>query len=220
MPYTLGVTRKTDHLDPFKGFRYADDQATEAQPEPTAPFADDGLGAYEPATDRRPERIALFTDGDLDVEIELGFVQGRAAPVGVTIRSRSVDGAVHTSALSTRRFRSVPFGALADEARRIRKRELEDVASMEEMFVDADGRSRASFSVAAAKREMAELDAPLVGRPSLPLEVIEADAKTYREAQQAGSRHPTKDVAAKRHLSRSAAAKRVQRARKLGLIPP
>jgi hypothetical protein len=205
-----------EHPDPLKGFRYADNQP-EAQPEPTAPFAEDDLGAYEP-TDRRPERIALFTDGDLDVEIELGFVLGRAEPVGVTVRSRSVEGAVHTSALSTRRFRSIPFGALADEARRIRKRELQDVASKEVIFVDADGRTRASFSVAAAKLEMAELEAPLVGRPRLPLEDIEAAAEIYRKAQQAGSRHPTMDVATKMHLERSTAAKWVQRARKLGLI--
>ena len=211
------VARMMDNRDPFHGFRYADDQP---QPKPTAAFADDGLGAYEPATDRRPEPTALFTDGDLDVEIELGFVQGRAVPVGVTVRSRSVDGAVHTSALFTRRLKSIPFGALSDEARRIRKRDLADVASKEVTFVDSDGRTRASFAVAAAKREMAALQTPsVVGRPRLPLEEIEAAARIYRDAERAGSKQPTKDVQERRQLSRSTAAKRVQRARQLGLLP-
>lgn len=172
---------------------------------------------HEP--ERSSGQLFSFSDGSLTATVEIGLVEGNWEPVGFDVRAyphetykRSV------GRLTVRALRKVPFGALVDEALILLTEDLEEeqAAAGPVLWVDDDGH-HTSIDAAAVKRGLERLQGP--GRPSLTYEQLVETARLYNAFARV-SRRPTSDLAKHLHLSRSGAAKRVQRARAAGLIPP
>ena len=113
----------------------------------------------------------------------------------------------------------MPFGALVDEALILLAEDLkrERAAAGPEVRLDDDGHHRVNMRAATARLGLDRLKGP--GRPQLTFQELEEDAEFYNARAQV-SRHPTRDLAEHIGIERSGAAKRVQRARAAGLIPP
>lgn len=171
-------------------------------------------------TPRSSGRVFTFSDGTMTASVELGLVDGTWQPIGFDVRSYVPNSAAGDRAvISARGLRAVPFGALVDEALVLLKEAVEEEAAQAgpESYRDADGQMRVSIPNTAARRGLERLRGP--GRPRRTYEEAREDARIYIEHARF-SRRPTEDLAAAQNISRSGAAKRVQRARALGLIPP
>lgn len=156
-------------------------------------------------------------DGNVwDVVTEWAEVDGRAECVGLTLRSYHFDGEV-----GGRRLLRV---------RPTRKAAIQPVTSTIWRAFNAAGfieqRRRVMAEGTGTMRKHEKFRAPrrrgltgADGNPLPPMDALEAVARVYTDASNAG-RNPTKAVAEAFTLSDSAAAKRVSRARAAGLLPP
>ncbi len=170
--------------------------------------------------DRSTARLFWYSDGSRTVTVELGIVNDRWLPVGFDVRAhRGSQG--RALPLTAREIRSLPFGALVDASLVSLRREDEATLASEGAVVrtDARGRHRVSIRAAGAQRGIERTKAPKPGRPPMSDEELLEDAEYWLDAS-SWMRKPTQMLAEMRGMSRSGAAKRVQEARRRGLLPP
>ncbi|MDP9343008.1 MAG: hypothetical protein M3Q23_13160 [Actinomycetota bacterium] len=190
--------------------------------------------------DRPFDLYSIFEVGPVWVVVEFADVEGRLEPVRVEIRGR---GDAHDSTAYPIRasdLRRIQLGRLIEESRREIAKEAGELGQIvneppiddqyERLYSAAlanpsldpaqVGHAReahreavqvARFFEAARKRKR--------GRPPLDRSELEETVDRYREAYGNTSR-PTKAVADELHLAHSTVAKRIQKARELGLLPP
>jgi hypothetical protein len=139
--------------------------------------------------------------GPWAITVELADVDGRLECVGISVRSSS------SKSLTAEAFRGVRLGRVVDLARRnITARTSGSMGQVTRVDLAKD-----------AQAELDRRDFSKGGAHGLPPRELARVADVYAQAWREG-RKPTQAVAKRFHITPSAAAKRVHRARQLGLL--
>jgi hypothetical protein len=155
--------------------------------------------------------------------LDFTMIRGRMECVRVDLRSCREPGEVWPPGLPSwdenpepvtlRLWRKVPVTEMIRDVRQhLLEVDAEHTQSMINKQQDPALRRALSYQLMEARQQLA-------GPNALPASAYEEVATVYRDAWLQG-RHPTKAVAEHFHITPSAAAKRVSRARQNGLLPP
>jgi hypothetical protein len=170
------------------------------------------LGIPVPAGLARSGGKWIAPDGTMwAYELTWGEVDGRAECVGVNLTTTN-SGGRHERAVTAQRLRQLPLGHLIEEKRRTLRTMANDP---EWAKVAPNAQKQAATAFANGSRR-------LTGPDGSPLPVDDALRLVAEVYQAAWARRPdpTAAVAEAFGLSKSAAAKRVARARARGFLPP
>jgi hypothetical protein len=180
------------------------------------------------------ELRGIFEVGPVWVVIECADVDGRIEAIRIEIWGRGSPQVPVAYPIRAADLRRIPIGRLIDQTR-------QEIAEEARLTADADPPipaeqaerylrllDKSSFDAAQKAEALVDLqmhrffdavERKKGGRPALEPSELEETVRAYREAFRGGL-HPNRVVAERLHLTTSAVAKRIQRARALGMLPP